>query len=32
MKEVKLPFLEHIWAVIEDLDQGMAVLSIDIKD
>jgi uncharacterized protein (TIGR00369 family) len=32
MKEVKLPFLEHIGAVIEDLDQGIAVLSIDIKD
>jgi len=32
MKKVKLPFLEHIGAVIEDLDQGIAVLSIDIKD
>jgi uncharacterized protein (TIGR00369 family) len=32
MKEVKLPFLEHIGAAIEDLDQGIAALSIDIRD
>ncbi len=32
MKEVKLPFLEHIGAVVEKLSKEKAVLSIDVQD